>query len=124
MKLLTSIQLNKEISNVFPFWFNWAKKQIDNKNETTTVNVPIVPEIVLLTFFPKKILKRNPTNGDKSNTKAKFFSIPDYPFKFFKLSISMEPKFRKTETRIANPTATSAAATAIEKNTNTCPSES
>ena len=38
-----------------------------NKNEIKTVNVPIAPEIPLLTFFPKKTLKRNPTNGDKSN---------------------------------------------------------
>lgn len=95
-----------------------------SKNETTTVTVPIVPAIPLLTFFPKNILNRNPTNGDKSNNKAKFVSIVDYPFKFFKLSISIEPKLRYTETNMANPTATSAAATAIEKNTNTCPSAS
>ena len=95
-----------------------------NKNETTTVNVPIAPEIPLLTFFPKKILKRNPTNGDNSNNKAKFVSIFNYPFKFFKLSISIEPRFLKTETNMAKPTATSAAATAIEKNTKTCPSAS
>ena len=94
------------------------------RNETKTVKVPIAPEIPLLTFFPKKTLKRNPTNGDKSNSKAKFVSIPDYPFKFFKFAISIEPIFLNTDTKIAKPTATSAAATAIEKNTNTCPSAS
>ena len=93
-------------------------------NETKTVIVPIAPEIPLLTFFPKKTLKRNPANGDKSSSIAKLLSIPDYPFKFFKLAMSIEPMFRKTETRIASPTATSAAATAIEKNTKTCPSAS
>ena len=93
-------------------------------NETKTVSVPIAPEIPLLTFFPKKTLKRNPANGDKSSSKAKFVSIPDYPFKFFKLAISIEPIFLNTETRMASPTATSAAATAIEKNTKTCPSAS
>ena len=46
-----------------------------NKNDTTTAIVPIAPDNPLLTFFPKKTLKRNPINGDKSNTKAKFFSI-------------------------------------------------
>src|SRR5574343_262668 len=95
-----------------------------NKNETTTVSVPIAPDTLRLTLLPKKILKKNTTNGDKSNTKAKFVSISDYPFKFFKLSISIDPKLRNTETKMANPTATSAAATAIEKNTNTCPSAS
>ena len=94
------------------------------KKETKTVIVPIAPEIPLLTFFPNKTLKRNPINGDKSNSKAKFVSIPDYPFKFFKLAISIEPTFLYTDTKIARPTATSAAATAIEKNTNTCPSAS
>ena len=95
-----------------------------NKNETTTVNVPIAPEIPLLTFFPKKILKRNPTNGDNSNNKAKLVSIEDYPFKFFKFPTSIVPIFLNIETKMANPTATSAAATAIEKNTKTCPSAS
>ena len=35
--------------------------------------------------------------------------------------MSIEPKFLNIETNIAKPTATSAAATAIEKNTKTCP---
>jgi len=95
-----------------------------NKNETTTVNVPMAPDTFRLTFFPKKILKRNPTNGDKSNSKAKFVSIPDYPFKFFKFAMSIDPIFLNTDTKMANPTATSAAATAIEKKTNTWPSAS
>ena len=92
--------------------------------ETTIESVPMVPDIPFPTFFPKKTLNKNPTNGVNNNSKTKFCSILDYPFKFFKLAISIEPKFLKTETRIAKPTATSAAATAIEKNTKTCPCES
>ncbi len=95
-----------------------------NRKETKTVIVPMAPEIPLLTFFPKKTLKRNPAKGDKSNTKANVLSILDYPFKFFKLAISIDPIFLYTETKIAKPTATSAAATAIEKNTKICPSAS
>ncbi len=92
--------------------------------ETTTAIVPMVPETFLLIFFPKKILNKNPTNGVNNKSKTKLFSIRDYPFKFFKLAISIDPKFLKIDTKIAKPTATSAAATAIEKNTNTCPSAS
>ena len=93
-------------------------------NETTTVSVPIIPETVFPAFFPKKTLNRNPTNGVNNNSKTKFFSIRDYPFRFFKLAISIDPRFLNIETKIASPTATSAAATAIEKNTKTCPSAS
>ena len=90
-------------------------------NETTTASVPMVPDTVFPNAFPKKTLIKNPIKGAKTNTKAKVVSIECYPFNFFKLSISIDPKFLKIETKIANPTATSAAATAIEKNTNTCP---
>ena len=89
--------------------------------ETATAIVPIAPEILFPTFFPKKTLNKNPTNGANNKSKTKLFSIRDYPFKFFKFEISTEPIFRKIETKIAKPTATSAAATAIEKNTNTSP---
>ena len=97
------------------------KKYAVAKNEIRTDKVPIAPTIVFPAFFPKKTLNKNPQNGANNNTKAKFFSISIYPFKFFKLSISIEPKFLNIDTNIANPTATSAAATAIEKNTKTCP---
>ena len=82
--------------------FTFRKKKIETAKETTTVKVPIVPESVFPIFFPKKTLNKNPIKGDNSKTKAKLVSI--------KLSFY-----------IANPTATSAAATAIEKNTKTCP---
>ena len=58
-----------------------------------TAKVPIVPESDLPTFFPKKTLNKNPKNGVNNNTKTKFFSIRDYPFKFFKLAISIDPRF-------------------------------
>ena len=92
--------------------------------ETTMDSVPMIPDIPFPTFFPKKTLNKNPTNGVNNNSKTKFFSIRDYPFKFFNLAMSIAPMFRNTETKMAKPTATSAAATAIEKNTNICPSES
>ena len=69
------------------------KKKIDTAKETTTVRVPTVPESVFPIFFPKKTLNKNPTNGVNNNSKTKFFSIRDYPFKFFKLAISIEPTF-------------------------------
>ena len=69
----------------------------------------------------KATLNKNPTNGVNNKSKTKLLSIRDYPFKFFKFEISTDPIFRKTETSNANPTATSAAATVIEKNTNTSP---
>ena len=84
-----------------------------------TDSVPTIPETVFPDFFPKKILNKNPKKGVNNNTKATFFSISNYPFKFFKLSISIEFKFLNIDTNIASPTATSAAATAIEKNTKT-----
>jgi hypothetical protein len=66
-------------------------------------------------MLPKKTLNRNPIKGANNKSKAKFVFIIVYPFKFFKLLMSIEPKFLNIETRMANPTATSAAATAIEK---------
>ena len=92
--------------------------------ETATVRVPINPDIVFPKLFPNKILNKNPNKGANNKTKARFVFNRVYPFKFFKLSIVIEPKFLKIETKIANPTATSAAATAIEKKTKTCPSAS
>ena len=93
-------------------------------NETATAAVPITPDNVFPKLFPKKTLIKNPKKGANNKSKAKFVFIIVYPFKFFKLSIVMDPKFLNIETRIANPTATSAAATAIEKKTKTCPSAS
>jgi hypothetical protein len=61
-------------------------------------------------IFPKKTLNRNPIKGANNKSKAKFVFIIVYPFKFFKLLMSIEPKFLNIETRMANPTATSAAA--------------
>ena len=92
--------------------------------ETATESVPTIPTTFFPAFLPRKTLNKNPKKGANSNTKTKFVSIDDYPFKFFKLAISIDPKFLKIDTKIAKPTATSAAATAIEKNTNTCPSAS
>ena len=89
--------------------------------ETATESVPIIPETVFPKRFPKKTLIKNPKKGASTKTKAILVFISIYPFKFFKLLMSIEPKFLNMETRIANPTATSAAATAIEKNTKTCP---
>ena len=91
-------------------------------NETTTAAVPMNPETDLETDFPKKTLNKNPKNGVNNKSKIKLFSILGYPFKFFNFEISIEPIFLNTATNIANPTATSAAATAIEKNTKTWPS--
>ena len=95
------------------------KNNIETAKEIATVRVPMIPEAVFPIVFPKKILIKNPNKGDNNKSKAKFVSIENYPFKFFKFATSIDPKFLKTETKIANPTATSAAATAIEKNTNT-----
>ena len=92
--------------------------------EIATATEPKVPDTFPLNFFPMKMLSKNPAKGASSNSKAKFVSIRRYPFSFFKLSISIFLMFRYTATSIASPTATSAAATAIEKNTNTCPAAS
>ena len=105
----------------FSVWVSWLKKKIVTRKETKTETVPIIPEAVFPKVYPKKTLIKNPKKGANTKTKAKLVSISIYPFKFFKLSILIEPKFLKIETKIANPTATSAAATAIEKNTKTCP---
>ncbi len=104
--------------------FTCRKKITVAIKEATTAKVPKTPEPVLPNCFPKNTLDKNPTNGANNKSKTKLVSIRAYPFKFFKLSISTDPWFRKMETRIASPTATSAAATAIEKNTKTCPDAS
>ena len=85
----------------------------------TTESVPTIPTMVFPAFLPKKTLNRNPKKGENNKTKTKRVSIENYPFKFFKFPTSIVPKFLNIETKIANPTATSAAATAIEKNTKT-----
>ncbi|MND98596.1 hypothetical protein D3C80_909560 [compost metagenome] len=97
------------------------KKERVAINETTTESVPIRPETDLPKLFPKKTLIKNPKKGARTKTKAILVFISIYPFKFFKLSIVIIPVFLNIETKIAKPTATSAAATAIEKNTKTCP---
>lgn len=71
------------------------------------------PGKVLLNRCPTKILIRNPTKGLSKSINTKIVSI--YPFRFFNFSISIEPIFLNKATRIANPTATSAAATVIPK---------
>ena len=97
------------------------KKTTERAKDKATVKVPMTPEAVFPILFPKNILNRNPIKGANNKSKAKFVFIIYYPFKFFKLLISIEPKFLNIDTSIARPTATSAAATAIEKKTNTCP---
>mgnify|MGYP001134466802 CR=1 FL=1 len=69
LNVCTEIQSNKEICIVFPDSNNCVKKQRVKRNERITVKVPTIAENPLLTLFPKNILKRNPTNGDKSNNK-------------------------------------------------------
>ena len=81
----------------------------------------MIPDSDFPKFFPKKTFSKKPSKGVNSKTKAKLVSIENYPFKFFKLATSIVPEFLNIDTRIANPTATSAAATAIEKKTNTYP---
>ena len=93
-------------------------------NETETASVPTAPDIVFPAAFPKNMLKRNPASGASNKVNSKLVSIARYPFKFFNLSTSIECRFRYIDTNIASPTATSAAATAIEKKTKTCPSAS
>ena len=95
------------------------KNTNDTIKEITTLSVPIVPDTVLERFFPKNTLKINPNNGANKSSKTKFFSIKVYPFKFFNLAISIAPILLYTDTKIAKPTATSAAATAMLKNTKT-----
>ena len=102
-------------------WLICRKKVIATTNETTTESVPMIPETDFPKLFPKKTLIKNPKKGVNSKTKAKLVSIAIYPFKFFKLSMLIDPIFLNIETNMASPTATSAAATAMEKNTNTCP---
>ena len=59
--------------------------------ETITANVPKYPEPFLPSCFPKNIFDRNPTNGANNKSKTNPVSIRGYPFKFFKLSISIDP---------------------------------
>jgi hypothetical protein len=99
----------------------FANKYKVNAKEIETESVPTIPTMLLPAFLPKKTLNKNPKKGANSKTKTKLVSIEDYPFKFFKFPTSIVPKFLKTDTKMAKPTATSAAATAIEKNTKTCP---
>jgi hypothetical protein len=99
----------------------FANKYKVTTKETTIESVPTIPTMLLPAFLPRKTLNKNPKKGANSKTKTKLVSIEDYPFKFFKFPTSIVPIFLKIETKIANPTATSAAATAIEKKTKTCP---
>ena len=99
----------------------FANKYKVTEKEIATESVPTIPTMLLPAFLPRKTLNKNPKKGANSKTKTKLVSIEDYPFKFFKFPTSIVPMFRNTETKIANPTATSAAATAIEKNTKICP---
>lgn len=94
---------------------------MDVAKDTATKSVPMIPETVFPRLFPKKMLIKNPAKGARTNSKAIVVFISIYPFKFFRVSILIEPEFLNIDTRMAKPTATSAAATAIEKNTNTCP---
>ena len=79
--------------------------------------------IVLEKFFPNKPKTKKPTNGKTGINIAKLF-IRNYHFKRLRICMSVELVFLYTIINIARPTATSAAATAIIKNTNTCPSPS
>ena len=118
------IQSNNLISIGCGFVCMFPKKYKVTTNEIATESVPTIPTMLFPAFFPKKTLNKNPKKGANSKTKTKRVSIEDYPFKFFKLPTSIVPKFLKIDTKIAKPTATSAAATAIEKNTKICPCES
>src|SRR5690606_32960103 len=52
------------------------------------------------------------------------YDVYNYHLSLFSISISIERVFRYTIMIMANPTATSAAASAITKKTNTCPDAS
>ena len=120
MFLSESNQIMKFVLLLFDEETVLKKKQVAI-NDTKTVKVPRAPETVFPKFFPKNTLIKKPTKGARTKTNAMLVFISIYPFKFFKLSILIDPRFLKIETKIASPTATSAAATAIEKNTKTCP---
>ncbi len=102
-------------------WPALANKYKVTAKEMTTESVPTIPTMLFPAFLPRKTLNKNPKKGANSKTKTKFVSIEYYPFKFFNFPTSIVLMFLKIDTKIANPTATSAAATAIEKNTNICP---
>ena len=97
-------------------WLVRKKYKVTAK-EIATESVPTIPTMLFPAFLPRKTLNKNPKKGANSKTKTKFVSIDYYPFKFFNFPTSIVCIFLKIETKIANPTATSAAATAIEKNT-------
>src|SRR5690606_38537500 len=76
-------------------------------------------------FLPNPFI-RKPTNGNKgiNQTKSIILLYKNYHFNLLRILISIELVLRYTITIIAKPMATSAAARAIIKNTNTCPDAS
>jgi hypothetical protein len=75
-------------------------------------------------FLPKPLIKK-PRSGIKGTSQTKsmiiLYSIYFYHLRRFNTFISVDCVFRYTITMMLKPMATSAAASAIIKNTNTCP---
>src|SRR5690606_13065981 len=122
-------KINFEISKLYPVkkmnmdrfacTFDRSKDEYRQNKDAATVSVAIAPDNLLLMLRPPRNNSKKPTKG-----KMMVMSIDSsiyYPFKFLSLSISMLPIFLYIDTKIASPIATSAAATAILKNTKTCP---
>ena len=54
-----------------PVLLIWIKKYNVITKDTTTDKVPIIPETLLPTLFPKNTLNKNPKNGASNKTKIK-----------------------------------------------------
>ena len=133
--LPAEIQLNK--SMVCSFWtlpFNSKNIPRAIAKAPNTAPLPIVPTIPFDNFFPNNPMIINPISGRSGTNQTNFIilyllfflylikqTVVNYHFNLFNVLISDDFVFRYTIIRIASPTATSAAATAIIKNTNTCP---
>lgn len=95
---------------------NVQNKYTDRKKGIQTARFAIVPTAVLGILLPKIPQIINPISG-KIGIKYIIFSI-SYPFNLLNKLTSTDRVFLYIMVMMANPTATSAAATTIIKNTN------
>src|ERR1035437_8396714 len=109
------IQLNKSMVIDFSVWpINSKNIPREIAKAANTEPQPIIPTKFFVNCFPYKPIITKPINGRRGTNQTKFiiYLILFYHFNLFKILMSVDFVLRYTIIKIANPTATSAAATA------------
>ena len=103
----------------------FMKIQTAIAKEASIVPLAKKPTICFGSLLFKRPISTNPIRGKSGINAAMLkFIAYTYPLNLFNTSISVDLVFRYITIRIANPTAISAAATAMVKNVNTWPAVS